>query len=166
MADEIRFERGDEAARSRAVADGAAAGATDALVAALSARLDALVASWELALRARAAAPRPDGRGVRSPAAVLAELEHELVGLERRCAELRSTIAAAKQAAAESERRAEEELRTTARENVARQYLALEQKHLADADAAAGDLAELEAVRDAYRAAVEAVRVTVRGAAG
>jgi hypothetical protein len=65
----------------------AAAEAAEALLAAMSARLDAGLASFELSIRAaRAAGPDAARRRAQEPAAVLAELERELAELERRYA--------------------------------------------------------------------------------
>jgi hypothetical protein len=140
---------------------GAIAEATDAVLATLSARLDALLASWQLAIAARRKAPlaTTDDVPIRSPSEVLRELERELAGLERRCAEQWQAAEAESNEAEEWEKRAMEAVRNN-RDDIARQALTRLYEHSNAAAQLESTATELEAVRDSYRNAVTAVRAT------
>lgn len=140
---------------------GAIAEATDAVLATLSARLDALVASWQLAIDAKRKAPiqMSDDVAIRTPSEVLTELERELADLDRRCAEQRQAVDSESSEAEEWERRAMEALRNN-REDVARQALVELATHTNTAAQLESTMTELEAVRDSYRNAVAAVKAT------
>lgn len=135
--------------------------ATDAMIATLSARLDALLASWQVAIDAKRKEPVTiENAPIRSPAEVLTELERDLARLESRCADQREAADNEAREAADWERRAMEALRD-GRDDLARNALVQQSTHsnaAAQLDATAG---ELEAVRDSYRNAVTAVRATI-----
>ena len=139
---------------------GVIAEASDALVATLSARLDALLASWQLAMDAKRKEPVTVGNAPpRPPAEVLAELERELADLERRCAEQRQAAGNESEQAADWERRAMSAVQN-GRDDLAREALNHHHNHLDAATQLAAEVTELEAVRDSYRNAVTAVRAT------
>ena len=144
------------------VTSGVIADATDAVVAALSARLDALLASWQLAIDSKRKAP-VGGDKVRSPAEVLAELEGELADLERRYAEQRDASEAETQLAGDWERRAMSAVRD-GHDDLAREALNRLSNHLDAAKQLATEASEFEVLRDSYRNAVKAVRATADGA--
>jgi len=134
--------------------------ARDALVAAYAARLDALLASWQLAIDAKRKAPITAGNAPpRTAPEVLAELEHELADLERHCIEQRQSAESEDQQAKNWEQRAMMALRD-GREDLAREALARQQDHLTTATEQEAEAIELEAVRDSYRNAVTAVKAT------
>ncbi|HKW45828.1 MAG TPA: hypothetical protein VJN70_00225 [Gemmatimonadaceae bacterium] len=137
---------------------GAIAEATDAVLATLSARLDALVASWQLAIDSKRKAPVGNDK-VRSPMEVLAELESELANLERRCADQRGASDVEAEAAREWERRAMFAVQD-GRDDVARDALNQLRNHMDAATRLATEASELEVLRDSYRNAVKAVRMT------
>jgi hypothetical protein len=137
---------------------GAIAEATDAVIATLSARLDALVASWQLAIDSKRKAPVGSDK-VRSPAEVLAELERELADLEQRCTDQRQASEDATQVAGDWERRAMSAVKN-GRDDLAREALNQFRNHLDAAKQLATEASELEVLRDSYRNAVKAVRVT------
>lgn len=141
---------------------GVIAEATDAVVATLSARLDALVASWQLAIDSKRKTPVGSDK-VRSPAEVLAELERELADLERHCAERREASEAETQLAAEWERRAMSAVRD-GHDDLAHEALNRLSNHLDVAKQLATEASEFEVLRDSYRNAVKAVRATADGA--
>ena len=143
---------------------GAIAEATDAVLATLSARLDALVASWQLAIDAKRKAPihLSDDIVIRTPSEVLTELERELADLERRCAEQREAVDTESREAGEWEKRGMEALRNN-RDDAARQALVEFATHSNIAAQLESTATELEAVRDSYRNAVAAVKVTTSG---
>ena len=140
---------------------GAIVEATDAMLATLSARLDALLASWQLAIAAKRKAPLATSGDVpiRSPSEVLTELERELADLERRCTEQRQAADAESDEAEEWEKRAMEAVRHS-RDDAARQALNQVSTHSNAAAQLESTTTELEAVRDSYRNAVTAVRAT------
>ena len=140
---------------------GVIAEATDAVVSTLSARLDALVASWQLAIDAKRKAPVGTDK-VRSPAEVLAELERELTDLEHRCVDMRRASEDETQLAGDWERRAMSAVQD-GRDDVARQALNQLRNHLDAATQLATEASELEVLRDSYRNAVKAVRLTNAG---
>lgn len=142
--------------RTSGVAD-----ATDAVVSTLSARLDALVASWQLAIDSRRKAPVGSDK-VRPPSEVLAELESELAKLEHRCVDMRQASADETQLASDWERRAMSAVRD-GRDDMARQALNQLRNHLDAAKQLADEASELEVLRDSYRNAVKAVRLTNGG---
>jgi hypothetical protein len=143
---------------------GAIVDATDAVVAALSARLDALLASWQLAIDAKRNAPVRNDSVPKAPPEVLAELEHELAELERRCTGKRQASEVETEVAGEWERRAMSAVQDN-RDDVAREALNQLRNHLDAARQLADEASELEVLRDSYRNAVKAVRVTSTGAA-
>jgi len=146
--------------RKRLERMGAAADASDAIVATLSARLDALLASWQLAIQAqRKASPATDAKP-RAPADVLADLQRELEGLEQHVAELRYEVDTESQSAKNWEQRAMIALRDS-REDLAKQALHQQQQHANAAAVQESEAIELEAVRDAYRNAVAAVQASL-----
>jgi len=138
--------------------------ATDAVVAALSARLDALLASWQLAIDAKRNAPVKGDSVPKAPPEVLAELEQELADLERRCASKRQASEAETEVAGDWERRAMSAVQDN-RDDVARDALNQLRNHLDAARELADEASELEVLRDSYRNAVKAVRVTSAAAA-
>ncbi|HEY2378093.1 MAG TPA: hypothetical protein VGH98_19110 [Gemmatimonadaceae bacterium] len=142
---------------------GAIVDGTDAVVATLSARLDALLASWQLAIDSKRKAPVGTDK-VRTPTEVLAELERDLADLERRCADQRQASEVETQAAGDWERRAMSAVQD-GRDDVAREALNQLRNHLDTAKQLATEASELEVLRDSYRNAVKAVRVTSVGAA-
>jgi hypothetical protein len=140
--------------------DGVMADASDALVAAFSARLEALVASWQLAIKARRSAPVADGDApLRTPTEVLGELERELADVERRCEEQRKAAELEANEASVWESRVMQSLRD-GRDDLAKHALVKQQEHSAAAAEREAETTELESVRDAYRNAVTAVRAT------
>jgi phage shock protein A len=95
---------------------------------------------------------------------VLAELERDLADLERRCADQRQASEVETQAAGDWERRAMSAVQD-GRDDVAREALNQLRNHLDTAKQLATEASELEVLRDSYRNAVKAVRVTSVGAA-
>jgi hypothetical protein len=140
---------------------GATADASDAVIAVLSARLDALLASWELAMRAKPAARVGASAVPREPAAVLADLERELAELERKVAERRRAADLATKEAGEWERRAMSAI-AEGRDDSAKEALSRTGEHMAAAETQRDSAADLEPVLDSYRNAVAAVRATIQ----
>ena len=139
---------------------GAIAYATDAVVAALAARLDALVASWQLAIDARRRAPLADeGMTIRPAADVLAELERQLDDLDRRCGKQREAADSQSREAEDWERRAMTAVRE-GRDDLATQALNNVGNHRDAATQLTAEAAELEALRESYRNAIAAIRST------
>lgn len=139
---------------------GTRADASDAVVAVLSARLDALLASWELAMRAQHSARIVGSVVPREPAEVLSDLERELNEVERQYAERRRAADVETTEAAEWERRAMQAI-DEGRDESAKEALARHGEHLAAAATQRDSAAELEPVLDSYRNAVAAVRATI-----
>jgi len=139
-----------------------AAEAADAIVATLSARLDALLASWQRAVQAEGkATPKTDNVKPRPPADVLTDLQREINDLDLHIEKLRHEVDTEFQSAREWEQRATMALRDS-REDIAKQALQKQQQHANAAASQESEAIELEAVRDAYRNAVAAVQATVR----
>jgi hypothetical protein len=135
--------------------------AADAIAATFAARLDALVASWELAIRnQRVPGPGAQEAVPRAPTAVLADLERELLQLESHCAEHRHVAEDASRQADDWQQRAMRSIEE-GRDDLAGQAL-MRSNELAAAGRVAAEEAEaLEQVRDAFENAVKAVRTTV-----
>jgi hypothetical protein len=134
---------------------------TDERVVELSARLDSLVAAWEQSISAlRAIRPAATSAERRTPAEVLTELEDALRDLELRSDEHRRIADAEAAKADDWEQKAMMSIRD-GRDGLARQALLKQQEFFASATAATNEAAALEAVRDAYRNAVLAVRATL-----
>jgi membrane protein involved in colicin uptake len=147
--------------RDRLNGSGVVADAADAIVATLSARLDALLASWQLAIQAqRKAAPNTENVKPRSAADVLTDLQRELDDLELHVADLRREVDTEHQSASNWEQRAMIAVRDK-REDMAKQALDQQQHHMNAATVQESEAIELEAVRDAYRNAVEAVQASL-----
>lgn len=142
---------------------GAFVEANEAVLATLSARLDALLASWQLAIAAKRKTPiAATNVPARTASEVLAELERELANLERRCIEERQAADAEARLAADWERRAMEAVRNGA-DDIAKQALVRLADHTNIAAHIESTATELDAVRDSYRNAVIAVRATTSG---
>jgi len=147
--------------RDRLERSGVAADAADAIVATLSARLDALLASWQRAVQTEVkAAPKTDNVKPRSAADVLTDLQRELNDLDLHIAELRREVDTEHQQAGNWEQRAMIALRDN-REDMAKQALHKQQHHANAAASQESEVIELEAVRDAYRNAVAAVQASL-----
>lgn len=135
--------------------------ATDAMIATLSTRLDALLASWQHAIDAKREDLVPiENAAIRTPAEVLTELERDLARIESRCADQRDAADNEARQAADWERRAMEAVRN-GRDDLARDALAKHSTHGNSAAQLDATARELEAVRDSYRNAVSAVRATI-----
>ena len=134
--------------------------ASDAVVAVLSARLDALLASLELAMRAEPTARVAGAVAPREPAEVLAELERELNELERQIAERHRAADVETKEASEWEMRAMLAI-DEGRDESAKEARDRHGEHLEAAAIQRDSTAELEPIRDSYRNAVAAVRATI-----
>ena len=140
---------------------GVAAEATDAIVATLSARLDALLASWQRTIQSEAkAAPKTENVKPRPAADVLTDLQRQINDLDLRIDTLRREVDIENQQAQDWEQRAMIALRDN-REDVAKQALHEQQLHANAAASQESEVIELEAVRGAYRSAVAAVQASL-----
>lgn len=140
---------------------GVVADATDAIIATLSARLDALLASWQRAIQAEAkAAPKTDNVTPRPAADVLTDLQRQLNDLDLRIDTLRRDVDTENQQARDWEQRAMIALRDS-REDLAKQALHEQQLHSNAAASQESEVIELEAVRGAYQSAVAAVQASL-----
>lgn len=150
MKEEERLER-----------SGVVADATDAIVATLSARLDALLASWQRAVQAEAkATPKTENVTPRPAADVLTDLQREINDLDLRIDTLQREADTENQQAQDWEQRAMMALRDD-REDLAKQALQQQQVHANAAASQESEVIELEAVRGAYQSAVAAVRASL-----
>ena len=135
--------------------------AADAITAVFAARLEALVASWELAIRSeRVPGPGSKSSVHRDATAVLADLEHELVQLESHCAEHRRVADDATREAADWQKRAMLSIEE-GRDDLARQAIERSNERTVAGRLATEEAEALEQVRDAFANAVNAVRSTV-----
>ena len=149
--------------RERLERTGVAAEATDAIVATLSARLDALLASWQRAVQAEAKpTPKTENVKPRPAADVLTDLQREINDLDLRIDTLRGEVDTENQQAENWEQRAMIALRDN-REDLAKQALHEQQLHANAAASAESEVIELEAVRGAYQSAVTAVQASLDG---
>jgi len=138
-----------------------AADATDAIVATLSARLDALLASWQRTVQAEVkATPKTENLKPRSAADVLTELQRELNDLDLRIDVLRREVDTENQQAQDWEQRAIMAVRDD-HDDLAKKALQQQYHHANAAAVQESEAIELEAVRDAYRSAVTAVQATL-----
>ena len=147
--------------RERLERTGVAAEAADAIVATLSARLDALLASWQRAVQAEGRpTPKTDNVKPRPAADVLSDLQREINDLDLHIAELRREVDMEHQQAGNWEQRAMIALRDN-REDMAKHALHKQQQHANAAASQESEAIELEAVRGAYRNAVAAVQASI-----
>lgn len=124
------------------------------VVAAFTARLDHLVAAWEVAIAASRQAPRAGAdAGHRTAGQVRAQLVASLDEIEQQCAEHRREAEAEAAAAADWEERAELAVRRD-RDDLARIALQRHGVHATAAEHAAAAAAALDGVRDTYRRAL------------
>jgi phage shock protein A len=138
-----------------------AAEATDAIVATLSARLDALLASWQRAVQAEAkATPKTENVKPRPARDVLTDLQRQINELDLRIDTLRREVDSENQQAENWEQRAMIALRDN-REDLAKQALHEQQLHANAAASKESEVIELEAVRGAYQSAVAAVQASL-----
>ena len=150
--------------RERLERTGVAAEAADAIVATLSARLDALLASWQRAVQAEAKATAKTENVKPRPAAdVLNDLQREINDLDLRIATLQHEVDTENNQAENWEQRAMIALRDN-REDLAKQAVHEQQLHANAAASQESEVVELEAVRGAYRSAVAAVQASQRPA--
>ena len=139
-----------------------AAEAADAIVATLSARLDALVASWQRAIQLQGkATTKTDNVKPRSGAEVLTDLQRELNDLDLHIDNLRREVDMENQQARDWEQRAMRALRDN-HEDLAKQAMQEHQLHTNAAAAQDSEAMELDAVRAAYRNAVAAVEASLK----
>ena len=137
------------------------ADATDAIVATLSARLDALLASWQRAVHAEAkATPKTENVKPRPAADVLTDLQRQINDLDLRIDMLRREVETENQQARDWEQRAMIALRDS-HEDLAKHALHEQQLHANAAAFQESEVIELEAVRGAYQRAVAAVRASL-----
>ncbi|HKW12564.1 MAG TPA: hypothetical protein VJO33_19405 [Gemmatimonadaceae bacterium] len=150
--------------RERLERTGVAAEAADAIVATLSARLDALLASWQRTVQAEAkATARTENVKPRPAADVLTDLQREINDLDLRIATLQHEVDTENNQAENWEQRAMIALRD-GREDLAKQAVHEQQLHANAAASQESEVVELEAVRGAYRSAVAAVQASQRPA--
>ena len=150
------MKEGEQLERSGVLAE-----ATDAIVATLSARLDALLASWQRAIQAETKAmPKTENVKPRAAADVLTDLQRQINDLDLRISTLRREVDIEKQQAEDWEQRAMMALRQTG-EALAMQALKRQQQHAKVAAQLESETIELEAVRGAYQSAVAAVQGSI-----
>jgi hypothetical protein len=147
--------------RERLHQTGIAAEAADAIVATLSARLDALLATWQLTIQTQGRASR-ETKNVkpRSASEVLAELQGQLNDLDLHIDTVRREVDTEHKQAADWEKRAMMALSEN-REDLAAQALRAQQMRANAAAVHESEVLELDAVRDAYVRAVSAVQTSL-----
>jgi len=140
-----------------------AAEATDAIVATLSVRLDALLATWQRAIQLEGNAPaKRDKAKPRPTAEVLSELQGQVNHLDLLIDKLQREVDSEKTLANDWEQRAILCLRDN-REDLAKQALIEVASHATTAASQESELMELHGVREAYRNAVAAVEASLEG---